>query len=734
MMSSQLRKKQTLVFLCILAASTVLRIVLSVFQKNAAIYADELFYTELAQNIWTSGVTVYETPLRFTKLLYPLLLSPFYLISNGPLRTAAISVFNALLLSSSLVPGWLLARRILKKDSQVFLSLLFLTLSANLFFSVTFMSENLYYPLLLWGFYAAYRFFADSKKPLHALFLGFLAFLLYFTKEVGAAYAAALIFLFLRDLLNTNERKPSARILCCFLCGLLVPFGLVRFILLSSAGFTYASQAGLDNLSDASHLMFLLWAAFIHLFYFLVSVLFVPVVLPLSRFRRYSAGKQQLLLLSVVYVVCVAFGISFGISLTEDYPAADLRIHLRYLLCAGFPFLLLSFTEPELPAVTDRKRQLFLASGVFSALLLLLTRLPGLASPVDSPVIQIILLLRDVPDLWTWVARVLFVGLIFLVLYAFLIRRGRRVVLPLALAFVLALEIAGTVFFTCKARFVEAISPELSARAETLADTVRNPEDSLLVVTDDPQAPLLKAFNTFSGRDYALVTVNDLKALRDSESTPVDGSLSLSESALPVNIDGFTLRETYSLSRVDTVLVLTGDSLLHPDAYTEVTLPESTSPARLYRAKDPSRLSLLGRYTCFLDDPILFYGEDPNCFQYNLTGFSHPEAGFTWTEGCEVSLTLQPLVPEPADLYITWNLVASNGLQSCTVLANETPVADMQLGYENNSFTFTVPAETYADTGLLTLSFYFPDAREPGNGDPRLLAAAFRSLVLEEMR
>ena len=50
------------------------------------------------------------------------------------------------------------------------------------------------------------------------------------------------------------------------------------------------------------------------------------------------------------------------------------------------------------------------------------------------------------------------------------------------------------------------------------------------------------------------------------------------------------------------------------------------------------------------------------------------------------------------------------------------------------TFTFTVPAETYADTGLLTLSFYFPDAREPGNGDPRLLAAAFRSLVLEEMR
>ena len=85
--SSFLQTHLTHLFLLLLALTTLLRVLLSLYPKVAAIYQDELFYTELAQNLWTRGLTVYETPVHFTKVLYPLLLSPFYAVSSGPLRT-----------------------------------------------------------------------------------------------------------------------------------------------------------------------------------------------------------------------------------------------------------------------------------------------------------------------------------------------------------------------------------------------------------------------------------------------------------------------------------------------------------------------------------------------------------------------------------------------------------------------------------------------------------------------
>ena len=136
--------KTTCFFFLLLFASSVLRVLLSVFPKSAVTYNDELFYLELAQNLFNRGTaTVYTAPLHFTKLLYSLLLAPFYAVKDGLLRTRLISAFNALLLSSSLVPGYLLAKRTLKKTGHIVFVLLFLALSPNLLFSVTFMAENL---------------------------------------------------------------------------------------------------------------------------------------------------------------------------------------------------------------------------------------------------------------------------------------------------------------------------------------------------------------------------------------------------------------------------------------------------------------------------------------------------------------------------------------------------------------------------------------------------------------
>ena len=732
--SSFLQAHLTHFFLLLLALTALLRVLLSLYPKVAAIYQDELFYTELAQNLWTRGLTVYETPVHFTKVLYPLLLSPFYAVSSGPLRASLISVFNALLLSSSLIPGFLLARRVLKDPARILLALLFLALSPNLLFSLTFMAENLYFPLLLWGFYLAYRFFtAKDPSPARALLLGFWAFLLYLTKEVGAAWFLSLLFLLLRPLFSAPSRAAAARALGCFLGGFLLPFLLVRFVLFGSAGFTYASQASLANLPDASHLMYLLWAALLHLLYFTLSLCFVPVALPLSRFRRFADGDRQFLLLTSVYVLCAAFGIAFGISLAEDFPSADLRIHLRYLLCAGFPFLLLTLADPEedpRPAEKKKAGALFAAAAVFALLFGLLTLLPRFGSPVDSPLLHVTLWLSGLSLPWVWVGKGLLILLSFLLLYICLFRHSRRIWMPLGCLLVIALQIANCAFLVPDLHRVEEVSPDLSARAEALSEAARE-EGRLLVVTDDVQSHLLKAFNTYSGRDYTLLTTDQLVALYGEEQLAEDSSLPLSQTSLPVNIIGFALPETISPEGVDAVLVLpeTEEPLLDPGAYEDITPPEA-SPSLLLRAKDPARLSLLDRRSCWPDQPVLFYGDSPSFLSMEPAGLSAPEASYTWSQETEVSLTFRPRVPEPRDLLLTWAYAATNGEQFCSIQANGTPVADLFLNTGDKPFTFMIPAETYADSGIVTLTFFFPDAREPGNGDPRLLAVAFESITL----
>ena len=72
------------------------------------------------------------------------------------------------------------------------------------------------------------------------------------------------------------------------------------------------------------------------------------------------------------------------------------------------------------------------------------------------------------------------------------------------------------------------------------------------------------------------------------------------------------------------------------------------------------------------------------------------------------------------------------GEQACQVFANDVPVLDAIITGSNDYIFFTVPAETYAETGSLTLRFLFPDARQPGNGDSRTLAVAFESIMLSE--
>ena len=743
-----------LFFALLLLVSTAVRFLLSFYSKTAVTYNDELFYLELSQNIWLRGtLNVYAAPIRFTKLLYPLLLSPFYAVSDGLLRTRLISAFNALLISSSLIPGYLLAKHILKKDSHIMLALVVLALSPNLLFSLTFMAENLYYPLLLWAFWATYKLFYNNegergvrsaRKTVQwtvfsgeqaaalgrkASVLGIILFLLYFTKETGAAFLAAVLIILLI--------KKDFKSFILSLLGFGIPFLLVRFTLLRNMGYSYAGQVSLSNLQTASQLMYFFYATGIMLLFFLVSVLFFPVALPFAQRKKLPSANRLLLYLSGIYVLLLAMGIAFGILVIDEFASIRPHIHLRYFLGAGYPFLLLFLSlreggetaSPDLSGGWKEflRKPLVCLSGVFIACILLFFFIPVRGSLVDYPLLHFADYLWPQPLKWVWLTKLALVA--FVGLGLFLLRKKSRFFTLLVVLPLLVLELAGGAAFTRSARWEGKVrNPELAKEVTTLDETLDSLEGTVLVVTPYAHHPALKLLNTLSDNDYALAYSGDLRNNLMYHAEENLTALPMEALEIPVQFRRFSPAECYSLSSVDYILTVEDWDLIDPEQNEEIT-PEGVSSFRLYRAKDPSRLSLLDPCPYTVGDTIFFHGSDLNYLNYGPKGFSSPESEFTWSADHEVSLSLHPDTHKA--LSATWSTKVTNGDQPYEIWANDTQITSGTITEPDTTVSFEIPEDAWKEKGLLTLRFVFPDAKQPGNGDGRLLAVAFESIILK---
>lgn len=581
------RSKTTLFFLLILVFSAAVRVFLSIYPKTAFTYNDELFNLELSQNLFLRGsLTVYNAPVHFTKLLYPLLLSPFYAVSDGILRTRLISAFNAVLISSALIPGYLLARRILKKQWQIIAAVLFLALSPNLFLSMSFMAENLYYPLLLWCFYAAYRFFtSETKKPLHAFLLGILALLLYFTKEIGAAFALALaVALAAGGKGNKKSRKEVFLPLGCYLLGIILPCILLHLTLLRGMSYTYAYIFSFQNIPRAPETVFLIHSIGTSLLWFLISVLWFPVALPLAHRKKLAPAGRNLLLLSAVYAGAIALCVGFGVSFQSGAPDVNPHICLRFFLGAAFPFLLLAFSLQEEAEPVTRKSVLLRLSVAFVCLVVLFLAFPQTRLLTDSPALRLLLQINTGSALWLWLCKgALIAGI---VVFLWLWNKKRKQAFACLLSLLLVLECGSAVLYAHSVKNVSAADPALLNEAKQLDEYLDTVEGNTLVLAETANDPVLRQLNTVLNDDYAFMAFRSAQELAQTEPY-----LALESMPLPVPIPDFTGTKQYSLNRIDRIITVGETNVLNPSANQDIT-PEGITSVHIFQPDDPAYLAL----------------------------------------------------------------------------------------------------------------------------------------------
>ena len=720
------RSKTTLFFLLILVFSAAVRVFLSIYPKTAFTYNDELFNLELSQNLFLRGsLTVYGAPVHFTKLLYPLLLSPFYAVSDGILRTRLISAFNAVLISSALIPGYLLARRILKKQWQVIAAVLFLALSPNLFLSMSFMAENLYYPLLLWCFYAAYRFFtSETKKPLHAFLLGVLALLLYFTKEIGAAFTLALaVALAAGGKGNKKSRREVFLPLGCYLLGIILPWILLHLTLLRGMGYTYASLFSFRNTPRAPETVFLIHSIGTALLWFLISVLWFPVALPLAHRKKMSSANKNLLLLSAVYAGAIALCVGFGVSFQSGTPDVNPHICLRFFLGAAFPFLLLTFTLQEEAEPVTRKSVLLRLSVAFICLVVLFLAFPQTRLLTDSPALRLLLQINTGSALWLWLCKgALIAGI---VVFLWLWNKKRKQAFACLLSLLLVLEGGSAVLYAHSVKNVSAADPALLNETKQLDEYLDTVEGNTLILAETANDPVLRQLNTVLNDDYAFMTFHDARSLFIT-----DSKIALDSNSIPVSLRNCSGNNQSNLDHIDQIITIGKTPLADCSTNQEIT-PENMSSVHIYLPKDPNYFALREPLDYIPGETITFYGNDPSFISYQPGNFGDPESGWTWTNSYIHSLTLKPVLDAPRDLTAYWSWVKIQGeKQPCAVYANDTLVYESTISSDENNLSFIIPFDAWHDSGALTLRFVFSHAVASYN-DPRILAMAFESLRLE---
>lgn len=134
----------------IVVVSFGLRLLFTRLYPAPWLFADEFIYHELSRSfVQTGDFTLRDMPTSGYSTLYPLLLAPAYWVfENQAHAYAAAKAINALAMSLTAIPAYLLARRVVSSRLALVVAALAVAIP-SMFYTVLVMTESLSYPLFI---------------------------------------------------------------------------------------------------------------------------------------------------------------------------------------------------------------------------------------------------------------------------------------------------------------------------------------------------------------------------------------------------------------------------------------------------------------------------------------------------------------------------------------------------------------------------------------------------------
>ena len=318
---------------------------------------DEFLYYSLARSIATKGELLFRgQPADYSYILYPLVLSPIYLVfKEGVNYYRLIQLWNIIIMSLSVFPVYGLSRLMLKNEKEsLIVASLFMVLPDFILGQIIF-SEAIIYPLFFALMYAAY---CCIEKPRfkYLIYIGLLGGLLYSAKP-GAVLPAVifLVYVLAQALINKNRRQVIATfagmaVLCVVPLAFLV---LAKYCFgYSGSGFSvYNSQIGTEL---GWHLEKFFKFLAIYPYYFLLSCGVVGVAYPITRYKRWNSVQKAFWWFIIVCIIGMIIGTCWTVN---RYEYRTNRAHLRYV-AMYIPLMLLFCLLPEMSREKSSKKEI----------------------------------------------------------------------------------------------------------------------------------------------------------------------------------------------------------------------------------------------------------------------------------------------------------------------------------------------------------------------------------------
>ena len=304
------------------------------------IRGDEMRYFEMAKYLYHGNFFIEN--INHSPYLYPLMLSPAFAFGNSTYD--AIKLLNVLYSSSIVFPLFLISRKYFSQKNALLVVGFACVIPYQFLFPRVIMSENLYFPVLLWVIFAILNQPRFEKLTLPwAIFSGIAIGLLYMTRYITLAIIPFLLiawwFIFpdgKRGLFHASLRKLSAALLLGI--GVILGYSFWLFSGIKAGvpvrtllGFGITANTTASQLTSGN---LMIWLAIYLCYYILMISPVLPLffIFPITQFKNWKKETRDWYILTAALLVgflaaCVRH--SWRAIYNGDIPT---RIMGRYIL------------------------------------------------------------------------------------------------------------------------------------------------------------------------------------------------------------------------------------------------------------------------------------------------------------------------------------------------------------------------------------------------------------------
>ena len=338
-LGGKLTARPTVFLIALLLVSTVVHYLLSISSVHIpTVYIDEGLYVNIARSIFFDGRVLYRgQPVSYVYLLYPFFLLPLFLLPASVSLYRAIQLYNALLISTSVFPAYLLGRKMgLKRERSCLLAAL-TVLVPEMALSSFLTAESIYYPLMMWQFVLAASICKETdlkKKTTERFGLGLLTGITFFAKPVCVIFGACFLLVDMVLSFKKHEKKDGWLDLGAIaLTGLTVAAGYALYHLAyGSATVMNLYEKQFDDTTAAS-IPIMLQSVVWHVFGLIVAFGGACVLLPGFFRKDYPDEDRKLMLGGAVGILATVIGVAvMVVPYKFDVMGIKSPVHLRYLM------------------------------------------------------------------------------------------------------------------------------------------------------------------------------------------------------------------------------------------------------------------------------------------------------------------------------------------------------------------------------------------------------------------